>query len=686
MDSKKIQHILETITARSDVMVALLLVAITVMMILPMPTWALDILIGLNMGMSLVLLMLSVYIPTPLEFSAFPSVLLLSTLFRLSLAISSTRLILLQADAGKIIQTFGEFVVGGNLIVGLVVFLIITIVQFIVITKGTERIAEVSARFSLDAMPGKQMSIDSDMRAGVITLAEARRRRSRLENESKLYGSMDGAMKFVKGDAIAGLIIIFVNILGGLAIGSLQQGMDISSALNIYSILTIGDGLVSQIPALFVSITAGIIVTRVTVDEHSNLGEDIGKQILAQPKALIAAAGIVVAMGAVPGFPTTVFLFLGGLLGLTGFVLRKVETQPEFAEAEVTTLIGQTSANPTSPLASSQAATQALEEMQPLAPVLVELPSQVKTLFSLDTLNQDFNGLRREFYLDLGVPLPGIGLKLVAALEAETYRISIRGIPVAQGSFNPSALPANSPAELVAPNANSAAPALAVKPATPSALDIIHHHLSYLLRKHAADFIGIQEVHTLYGKMEAAGYTELVREAQRAVSTTKTVDILRRLLNEGVSIRDLRQILETLVEFGESEKDPAMLTERARINLKRQISYAYTGGKGVLSVYLLAPATEALLQGSVRQTPAGIFLALSPENSQKLSARLRELEEQARIAEPKHPIRPVVLGSMEIRRHLRKHLAAEFPDLPVLSIQELAPSVSLQALGEIRLT
>ena len=270
MQSSQSQNLLQSLTRRSDVALALLLVAIIAMMILPMPTLVMDMLIALNMSIAILLMMLGIYISHPLAISSFPSILLLTTLFRLSLGIATTRLILLEGDAGHIVQTFGEFVVGGNLVVGLVVFLIITIVQFIVITKGSERIAEVSARFSLDAMPGKQMSIDSDMRAGLITLADARHRRSNLEKESQLYGALDGAMKFVKGDAIAGLIIIMVNIIGGMAIGTMQRGMTMGDAVQLYSILTIGDGLVSQIPALFISITAGIIVTRVRGEEEAN--------------------------------------------------------------------------------------------------------------------------------------------------------------------------------------------------------------------------------------------------------------------------------------------------------------------------------------------------------------------------------------------------------------------------------
>lgn len=683
MSATQSQAFLTSLTRRSDIALALLLVSIIAMMILPMPPLMLDLLIGLNMSIAILLLMVSIYIPSPLAFATFPSVLLLTTLFRLSLGIASTRLILLDGEAGKIIQTFGEFVVGGNLVVGLVVFLIITIVQFIVITKGSERIAEVSARFSLDAMPGKQMSIDSDLRAGVITLAEARRRRENLALESQLFGSMDGAMKFVKGDAIAGLIIILVNILGGLTIGTLQRGMPMSEALQLYSILTIGDGLVAQIPALFISITSGIIVTRVTQEEQSNLGTDIGKQLLGQPSALLAASGIVAAMGAIPGFPTMVFLFLGGLLGAAGMALRKVQTQMAFADDEVTTLIGQEYTTQTAQLTTENKL--ALDDMQPPAPVLVELPTQIKTQFSMEALNQEFVRLRREFYQDLGIPLPGINLRLTAPLEADTYRISIRSIPVAQGKFqtalaNISGI-ATSQALQIA-TSGVVTQARAPTPELANGIEAISYHLSYLLRRHAAEFIGIQELHGLYGKLEQAGYMELVREAQRALNTTKTVDVLRRLLNEGISIRDLRQILEVLVEFGETEKDMGMLTERVRASLRRQIVYTFTNGTAILPVYLFAPETERLLQANLRQSPTGIFFALAPEIMQQWTNTLRQLEEQ----QANTPTRPVILTSVDLRRHVRRHLESTFTSLPVLSIQELTPTISLNPVGEIRLT
>ncbi len=686
--STQSSSLLHKLTKRSDIAVAVLLVMIIFMMILPLPTLIIDILISLNMGLAIIMLMLGVYLPSPLSFSAFPSVLLLSTLFRLALSISTTRMILSQADAGKIIQTFGEFVVAGNLIVGLVVFLIITIVQFVVITKGSERIAEVSARFSLDAMPGKQMSIDSDLRAGVISMIEARNRRARLEKESQLFGSMDGAMKFVKGDAIAGLIIIFVNILGGIAIGGFQRGMPIGEATQVYSILTIGDGLVSQIPALFVSITAGIIVSRVTVDEESNLGTDIGRQLLGQPNALLIASAVITLMGFIPGFPTIVFLFLGAMLGLTGFMLRRVQHRFDFAEADEITVIGHEHTAGSLPSGSGGGASSespALESMQPLATVLVEIPESARTSLSLPDLNNSFAFIRQQLFKDMGVSVDGISLSLSNRIEEDTYQISVHGIPVGHGKLG-----INQPltAQSTDPSSSTQLTALptvlkrGIESLSP--IEILSRHVDYILRRYAHEFIGVQEVHTLMGKLEAAGYATLVQEAQRSVTNTRMVDILRRLLTEGISIRDLRQILGTLVEFGETEKDNGMLAERVRISIRRQLSYTYTNGTGVLPVYMLDPESEKLIQGNIRQTPAGIHLALNPEVSKLLSDNIKQLEEQAR--QQTEGARPVILTSIEIRRHLRSHLAPNFPDLPVLSLPELTPNVTVKPVGEIRLS
>lgn len=683
MQTIQSQSLLHKITRRSDLALAVLLVMVIFMMIMPLPTIVIDTLIAFNMSLAIIMLMLAIYLPSPLSFSSFPSVLLLSTLFRLSLSIATTRVILSEGEAGHIIQTFGEFVVAGNMIVGIVVFLIITIVQFIVITKGSERIAEVSARFSLDAMPGKQMSIDSDLRAGVISMADARKRRSNLEKESQLFGSMDGAMKFVKGDAIAGLIIIIVNIIGGIAIGSFQRGMPIGEAMQLYSLLTIGDGLVSQIPALFVSITSGIIVSRVTVDEESNLGEDIGRQLLGQPNALLIGATVVTLMGLIPGFPTIVFFFLGAILGLTGFLLKKVQNRFEFGAAEEVTVIGNQRAELLAGGGSS-AEMEALDVMQPLAPVLVELPEAARESISLPELNTNFVSVREDFYKDLGVTLDGISISLSKQIEDDTYRISVHGIPVGQGQLGIKK-PLLAQTETNTSNQNALPQVLSrgLDKLNPS--QILTRHVAYILRRQAPEFIGVQEIHALMGKLEAAGYATLVQEAQRAVNKTRMVDILKRLLGEGISIRDMRQILGTLVEFGETEKDNGVLTERVRIGMKRQLSYTYTNGTGRLPVYLFDPESEKLAQSSVRQTPAGVHLALTPDVNRNLVNNLHRVEESNRQLISEGP-RPVILTSLDLRRHLRTHLAAEFPDLPIMSLPELTANVSVQPVGEIRLT
>lgn len=702
MPYQKLQKILMTITSRSDIMLAVFLVTIAFMMILPMPTLLIDILIGLNLSGSILLLMLAVYISSPLMFSAFPAVLLLTTLFRLALSISTTRLILLQADAGQIVQTFGDFVVQGNLVVGFVVFLIITIVQFIVITKGSERVAEVSARFSLDAMPGKQMSIDSDLRSGLLTLDEARRRRSNLEKESQLFGSMDGAMKFVKGDAIAGLIIIFVNIIGGISVGIMQNNMEFGEATEIYSILTIGDGLVAQIPALFISITAGIIVTRVTVDDKNNLGEDIGKQILAQPKALLAAAAVAFMMGFVPGFPTPVFIFLGTLLGMTGFLLHKARTN-HFQETETATVMGrdegQGHSNELEVLRTDAGAT-------PSAPVMLEISEKARVLLSPETLNTDLISVRRNLYNDLGILLPGIALRFAHDLPDGDYIIHIQDVPTERGNLGVGKVFVDQTAkdldvkqipyqEDTASDGQGGMPRIWVDSQHSSKLvangiktlspaTILCNHIAYALRIYAGQLMGIQEAHKLFQKLESAGYGDLLKETQSVLSNPVIADVLKRLVDEQISIKNLRQILESLIRWGEREKDPALLAEYVRIDLKRQITYAFSGGANTLPAYLLTPETESVIRGSIRQSQTGTFLSLDQDASKQLLTAINHVLNQANVAGG-DKTRPVILTTTEIRRFLREHIQPFFNDLPVLSFQELTPHVTIEPAGNIQL-
>ncbi len=687
---KKIQSFLMMLTRRSDIALAMLLIAVIFLMILPMPTWLVDLLIAINIAGSIILLMVAIYIKTPVAFSAFPAVLLITTLFRLSISITTTRLILLQADAGNIVSTFGDFVVQGNLIVGLVIFLIITLVQFIVITKGSERVAEVSARFSLDGMPGKQMSIDSDLRSGIITMAQAREQRKYLEKESQLYGAMDGAMKFVKGDAIAGILIILVNMIGGIAVGTFQHNMTSAEALDVYSILTIGDGLVAQIPALFIAITAGIIVTRGNSEDSINLGADIGSQVLAQPNALLIGSAILFGFALIPGFPTWIFVSLAIIAGLLGLVLIRIRSQEGEATLDaVETPAGDGGQNGT--VATRKAASL----MSP--PIVIELAEAIRDRLDPVELNEQLGRVRRGLFEELGVPFPGVHLRFNSDLEDDRYVIYLNDIPAARGYIGNGKLPTiaseeelqllDLPWEKGEPLLPGLTPLLvdATAEATLREHDIpvlspayiMAMHLAWVLRRNAAEFIGVQETHQLLSQLEdEAG--ELVKEAQRIVPLNRLAQILRRLVDEDISIRNLRGILETLVEWGGATEDPELLTEHVRAALKKQISYQFSEGQNILPIYLMDPAAEMALQNYIRQTPGGSLLGLGPEDTRNLINAIRHAVTSHGGARP-----APLLTSFELRPLLRKLIRMDFQDLPVLSYEELSREVTVQPLAKI---
>jgi len=684
-------------SSRNDLVLAVILVSIVFMMILPLPTLMVDVLIGINMTISVVLLMVALYLPSPLAFSSFPSVLLVTTLFRLGISIATTRLILLQGDAGDIIQTFGNFVVGGNLVVGLVVFLILTIVQFVVITKGAERVAEVAARFSLDAMPGKQMSIDGDMRAGTIDMDEAKRRRRIVEKESQLYGAMDGAMKFVKGDAIAGIIIVAVNLLGGMLIGVMQRGMSAGQAVQTYSILSIGDGLISQIPALFIAICAGVIVTRVQADEEaSNVGKDIGNQILAQPRALMIGGGIALGMGLIPGMPTPVFVALAVFLLGLGYGLRPRKKVDE-ATGEVTEVPALAPSGGSKPVRKNDGT----DEFIPTVPLILDVADGLRKSLDATALNDGLIEIRRSLYFELGVPFPGIFLRFGENLEAGTYSVLLSEVPVAQGQLRPGWLLTREPRQTLSALGVTFEESPAFLPgmtgsiwlpeamqsslqrAGLSALDvnqILASHLASVLRKYAPEFIGVQETRFLLSAMEQR-FPDLVKEAMRVMPTQKIGEILQRLVSEDISIRNLRAILESLVEWGQKEKDSVLLTEYVRGSLKRHISHKYSAGRNMLPAYLLAPRVEETIRAAIRQTSAGSYLALDPAVGKKLVENIKKAVGKL----PSTGHLPVLLASMDIRRYLRKLIEQDLYDLQVVSYQELVPEINIQPLARIDL-
>ncbi|MDR3211656.1 MAG: type III secretion system export apparatus subunit SctV [Planctomycetota bacterium] len=688
------------VTRYNDLILVGLLIFIIALMIIPLPTPVVDLLIGVNLAISVTMMMISLYIPGSLEFSVFPSLLLFTTLFRLSLNITTTRLILLHANAGEIIQTFGAFVVGGNLIVGAVIFLIITIVQFLVIAKGAERVSEVGARFTLDAMPGKQMSIDADMRAGNLTLDEARLRRELVQKESQLYGAMDGAMKFVKGDAIAGLIITALNIVGGVGIGVLQRGMTAGEAMTRYSVLTIGDGLVSQIPALLISITAGTIVTRVTNSDSDNLGGDIGRQFLARPKAIMIGGVIIFLFALIPGFPKPQLFGLAFLMLALGYGLKEVATTPQVAATERLEESLRPASDPGGKDKTGRGgkAAATVESFSLSVPVLVDLAPDIRARLNVEELNDEVIHLRRALYFDLGVPFPGINLRYLDSLQVGNYVILLDEVPVTRGWIREGSVLVREKAEhlnvLGLPYVEdkpflSGLSSLWVETGRTIDLDrlgvawlgpveVISYHLSFVLKRHAANFLGIQETRHLLTQMEAK-FPELVKETQRLLPLQKISDILQRLVQENVSIRNFRVVLEALVEWGAKEKDSLLLTEYVRGTLRRQISYQYASNNNQLPVYLLQPECEEQIRGAIRQTSSGSFLSLAPQATGKFIKNLRKevgvIESLAR--------HPVLLTSMDIRRYVRKMVEGELPDLMVLSYQELTPEITVQPLGKI---
>lgn len=626
----------------TDIALVAGIVAIIALMIVPLPNWAIDILVAVNISGGILLLLLAIYISSPLEFSVFPSVLLISTLFRLALSIATTRMILLHGEAGHIIQTFGDMVAGGNLVVGLVVFLIITVVQFIVIAKGSERVAEVAARFSLDAMPGKQMSIDSDLRSGLIDKDEARRRRRMLENESKLNGSLDGAMKFVKGDAIAGIIIIIINLLGGLTIGVLQQDMTLSDATVKYSILTIGDGMVSQIPALLGAMSAGLLVTRTTDDEHDkHLGDAIGRQLTAKPRVLLMGGGLCVLFSTVPGFPTVVFMALGLAFFAAGFMLTP-SLRARWEKLAQPTLSAVMRRSPTAPVLMSAEAVQ----VRPTVPLLLEVPVGRLDAQESHSLLAGLEGVLDHFQLNLGMRLPRIDVHAMRPDEDKpaVWRLLAYEVPIAEGE-------------------------LQQEDTVPSLVNEVRESL----RRHVNLFMGTQEANLLLTRA-AIDLPDVVKETLRALPLARVAEILRRLVEEEVAIRNLRDILETLADTAQREKDVYALTELTRIGLKRQISHRYAPD-GHLRAVLLEPALEEMLRNAIRHNSGAQQLALDPLEMSRLMTRFRNVVQVFKPA--------AIVTAVDIRRHVRKLIEQDCFDVPVLSYHELLPSLQLEALHRV---
>ena len=633
---------------------ALLVIMVVAMMIVPLPTWLLDVLIATNLSVSVAVLLVVLYVPDALAIATFPTILLLTTLFRLALNVSSVRLILLQANAGEVIRAFGQFVVRGNYVVGGVIFLVLTIIQFIVIAKGSERVAEVGARFVLDAMPGKQMAIDAELRSGAIDGNEARRRRRMLSRESQFYGSMDGAMKFVKGDVIASLVITVVNILGGLAIGVGQKGMPAVDALKRYGLLTIGDGLVSQIPALVLSTAAGVLVTRVaSEDPDTPLGQELASQLFGMPKALRVASGFVLLLAIVPGLPAAPFLVLAVALFLVARARTRQIERDDRREA--------TEPRPIAPQSGARRAETAFVPI--VVPWSIEVSEDLAACLD-DAADGEQPGLRSEalalreqLFAELGVPLPAPRVRVASGLPARHAVISLFEVPAR-----------------VMPVPDGAGDAELVR--------VVSDAAGELLRARAGDFLGLAETQRLLDELEQFAPATVRNVVPKPVSLTLLTDILRRLLEERVSIRDLRAILEALASLAATEKDPLTLTELVRAQLRRALTFKLTRGATQLGVVLVDPTIEDTIRRAIQRTPAGAFLTLAPAAARDVIASLRRAASEATAQGPGPA---VFLTQPDIRRFMRKLLETELPDATVVSFAELLPEVTLRPLARANL-
>ena len=672
----------------SDVLIAVAIVTIVIMMIIPLPTILLDLLICLNITIALLVMMSAIYNVEALDLSVFPSLLLITTLFRLALNISSTRLILLEGYAGEVITAFGNFVVGGNAVVGIIIFAILVTINFIVITKGSERVAEVSARFTLDAMPGKQMAIDADLNQGAITDAEAKKRREKIQRESDFFGAMDGASKFVKGDAIAAIIIILINISGGFVIGMVQRGLDAQQALQQYTLLTVGEGLVSQIPALLISTATGIIVTRSAAE--GNLGGDIVKQLFHNARIFFILAAILIFMALMPGLPGVPFLVLSVLCGFIGWSLRRRnEVQVESEKTEKKVQEKRQATTPENVVSLLQVDPMELEIGYSLIPL-------VDTGQGGDLLDRIVM-IRRQCALELGLVVPTIRIRDNIQIKPNAYIIKLKGIEIAKGELmldHYLAMNSGTVFEEV-PGIETQEPAFGL-PAlwipeaereqaelngytVVDAVSVLATHLTEVIKQHAAEILGRQETQNLIDNLKKTNPSLVEEVVPDLLSVGEIQKILENLLVERVSIRDMATILEVLADYGRATKDTEILTEYVRHAMARQITQMYVQN-GVLPCVTLDTALENRIAGAVQRTDHGSYVSLDPDSMQQIVSTLNtELEKLTNMG-----YQPIVLTSPAVRLYFRKLVERSVPGLIVLSQAEIDQNVEIQILGVVK--
>ncbi len=677
------------VVLRADTFVAFGLVLVLMLMILPLPSMLLDIFLSLNITIALLILIIALYTSRALDFAVFPSVLLITTLFRLSLNVASTRLILLHGDegpsaAGSVIQSFGQFVVGGNYVVGIVVFIILVIINFMVITKGAGRVAEVAARFTLDAMPGKQMAIDADLNAGLINDEEARTRRKEIASESDFYGAMDGASKFVKGDAIAGIIITLINIGAGFVIGVMQKGMPVAEAAANYTILTVGDGLVGQIPALIISTGAGVMVTRTTGD--ADFGTEMKRQFTVHPRALWVVSAILFAFALIPGLPHFPFFVLSMLVGYVAWRVQKaidLEKKKPVIEA---------------PPAPKQIEEENYEKM--LSVDLLEMEVGYGLIPLVDTAQNGellprIKSIRKQFALDFGFIVPPVHIKDNLQLKPNEYSILLKGVAIGGGELLPGHFLAMNPGtatetikgiETVEPAFNLPAVWISEDKKERAQISgytvvdnttVVATHLSELIKKHGHELLGRQETQNLLDNL-AQDYPKLVEElVPGMLSLGVVMRVLQNLLREGVSVRDLRTILETLSDWAPVMHDPDQLTEHVRAMMARSISSNYSSDGKVLEVMTFDRNVETKIQEALQSTDQGTYLALDPGFAQALINSLNKAVQKAAGATP------VLLCTPTIRLHVKRLTERYLPALAIISHNEIAPHLKVRSIGTV---
>jgi len=673
----------------SDLAAVVAVVLVVVMMIVPLPSALISLLVALNIAGALSIIAATMYIRRALDFAAFPSLLLLTTLFRLAINVSVTRLVLVHGDAGSVIHAFGSFVVGGNLVVGLVVFLILVVIQFVVITNGAGRVAEVAARFTLDAMPGKQMAIDADLNAGQITESEARSRRLEIAREADFYGAMDGASKFVKGDAMAGVVIVSVNLLGGIVVGVVQHHLGFSASLHTYSTLTIGDGLAAQIPALLISTATGILVTRSA--STADLGSEITAQILRQPRVPMIAGGVILFMGLVPGLPKLPFFLVGGALVLIG-----------------RTIAGREDALPVAVNGDEPKAKVAAAPADAVVGALTVDPLELAIGFGLVPLVDSGSGgtlparvgvVRRQIAADLGIVIAPVRIHDEVTLDPHEYVVRIRGNEIARCQ--------TIPGHKLAMNAGDAAPGLSGVPTVEPAFGLpavwidegaraeaealgytvvdaesmIVTHLTELIRRHGAELLTRQETKQLLDTLREQNAAAVEDVVPDKLGLGEVQRVLQSLLREHVSIRDLGTILEAIGDRAATSRDPATLVEAARHALARAISAGYVDRERTLHAIQMAPATESEIAEALVQTPEGERLALEPSLAEELLGLLRREVESSTAAGN----RPVLICSGRIRRHVRALIEPGLDQLPVLSYGEISGDLRIDVTGVVAL-